>query len=141
MSLSAAIFRRGGPKKELFSDAGAISAKDGNAQDAADRQQLEQELAQILEVLQAPKAGWGMRHAMGACCHLRPCTAQAIYAWWCHTVNGYHARRFGRLGVALSCNLAAICLVPLLAQPWSNVALPPFPATGVTCQQPSGGLP
>lgn len=52
MPLSAAIFRRGGPKKELFDN------EDGGEDvEQQDRQELSGKLAEVSEVLKAPKTG------------------------------------------------------------------------------------
>jgi hypothetical protein len=53
-SLSASVFRRGGPKRELFDDGdggGIFNLED------ADRQHLHAEIGQLLEVLSKPKTG------------------------------------------------------------------------------------
>lgn len=58
MALSASVFRRGGPKKELFAEAGATDGAAGGQEiQDDDRLQLNEELQQLLELLEAPKVG------------------------------------------------------------------------------------
>lgn len=56
-ALSAAIFRRGGPKKELF----LVSAEE------QDEAELEEKLSELTELLHADKIGWV---SAGDCCDL-----------------------------------------------------------------------
>lgn len=54
MTLPSSIFRRGGPKKELFTSDGRVVFE---VEEDDDKEHLRKELERLLEVLQAPKTG------------------------------------------------------------------------------------
>ena len=57
MPLSAAIFRRGGPKKELFNDEEAEPGPVPMDTEHLDEVELSGKLKELAEVLAVPKAG------------------------------------------------------------------------------------